>query len=187
MDEPSREEIKQAVAYLREGKIIAYPTEAVYGFGCDPFNLNAISDLLQLKQRPIKLGFIIIAADWEHLEQFVQPIEPAALARVLSTWPGPYTWAFPPSPDVPYWLKGDYPTIAVRVTGHPVARALCEEFDGPIVSTSANLSGTPPVRDYQAMKIIFGDQVSMILTGKTGGEPRPTAIRDAISGEIIRE
>jgi len=175
-----------AVTCLRKGGIVAYPTEAVYGLGCDPFNVEAITRLLQIKHRSISKGFILIASAWEQLEHFVEPIDPQALVHVFSTWPGPFTWAFPASNEVPSWIRGDHTTVAVRVTSHPDASLLCERFGGAIVSTSANVEGHPPMRDEKMLQMVLGNEVNAILAGKVGGAIRPTEIRDAITGEIIR-
>lgn len=178
--------IKEAALLMRRGCVIAYPTEAVYGLGCDPFNADAITKLLQLKHRSLHQGFILVAENWEQLEPLVQPIEPAALYQVLETWPGPVTWLFPARPIVPNWIKGEHSSIAVRVSNHRTVKALCHAFDGPIVSTSANIHGQPAIRDYRTVKMTFGDKLDMVLEGKVGPELKPTMIKDAVTGEVIR-
>lgn len=187
MMEPTRADYLECVQYLRQGKIVAYPTEAVYGLGCDPFNADAVANLLHLKHRAMKKGFILIAASWEQVEPLVEMLETKTLAHVLSTWPGPHTWAFPAKPHVPEWIRGVHKTVAIRVIAHPIAKKLCEMYGGPIVSTSANISDYPPIRDYRTMQMSFGDKISMILPGKVGGLMRPTSIRHAVTGEILRD
>ena len=98
MDRNKTQDLLDAVKCLRQGGVIAYPTEAVYGLGCDPDSIDAVARILQIKNRSIKKGFIIIASDWNQLESFVEPIDPQALARVFATWPGAVTWAFPQCP-----------------------------------------------------------------------------------------
>ncbi len=186
MENITQQDITEAVQCLRRGEIIAYPTEAVYGLGCDPFNLEAVFKLLQIKQRSIDKGFILVASEWEQLEPYVELIAPTQLARVLATWPGPVTWIFPAKPEIPHWIRGQHSTIAVRVSNHPVIQALCDQYDQPIVSTSANIEGAPPMRDFRSLHIAFGQSVSKIIAGKVGGRNKPTEIRDAISGEIVR-
>lgn len=182
----SASEVEQAVMHLKQGDVIAYPTESVFGFGCDPFNANAVASILQIKQRPLGKGLIVVGSDFDQLSSLVQPIGPHALAQVLSSWPGPYTWVFPASEEAPKWITGDYTTIALRVSDHPTIRALCERYGGPIVSTSANLRGQIPARTKDTVEMVFGDQLAMIVSGKTGGQHKPTTIRDAISGEVLR-
>ena len=180
--------ITKAVNALHQGGVIAYPTEAVYGLGCDPFNADAITKILQLKHRSINKGFILIAESWEQVESLVEPIEPRALYSVLETWPGPMTWVFPAKPNViPEWLRGKNKGIAIRVSNHPIVRALCHAFANPIVSTSANVNGQPPIRDARTVKMTFGDQLSVIIEGELGKRTRPTTIKNAVTGEIIRE
>jgi L-threonylcarbamoyladenylate synthase len=181
------QELQTALKCLREGKVIAYPTEAVYGFGCDPFNAQAVSQLLQLKRRSVDKGLILVASSWGQVQSLVEPIPPRALAQVLATWPGPFTWIFPASSLAPAWIRGQHQSIALRVSDHPVVRELCQGFEGPIVSTSANRDGEPPLRDFRTLQIMFGKQVDFIVHGKVGGQSRPTVIRDALSGSILRE
>lgn len=178
--------IAKAVDALLRGDVIAYPTEAVYGLGCDPFNASAVAKILQLKHRALDKGFILVADSWEQIESLVEPIEPRALYNVLETWPGPVSWIFPAKKEVPEWIRGNHEGVAVRVSNHPIVRALCKAFGKPIVSTSANLHGQPPIRDYRTVKITFGDQLGLIIDGKTGNQTNPTMIKDAVSGEIIR-
>lgn len=178
--------LRSALQCLKQGKIIAYPTEAVYGFGCDPFNAAAVTRLLQLKQRNVEKGLILVAAEWAQVESLVEPIPPRALAQVLATWPGPYTWVFPVSATAPAWIYGQHRTIALRVSAHPVVQELCRAYGGPLVSTSANRQGEPPLRDARTLQMMFGKQIDLIIPGKVGGQTNPTTIRDAVSGQIIR-
>jgi len=181
-----KDHIQTAVTSLRQGKVIAYPTEAVYGFGCDPFNIHAVSEILRIKGRGIEKGFILVASNWEQVEHLVDPIEPAALARVFSTWPGPNTWLFPANDQVPHWIRGRFPNVAIRISDHPIIQKLCDTFGGPLVSTSANKMGYPATRDYRTTLMTFGDQVDFIIEGETGKRLRETAIANAVTGEVIR-
>ena len=179
-------EIDQAVAQLRRGGVIAYPTEAVYGLGCDPFHVDAVTRILQLKHRPIAKGFILVASCWEQLEPFVAHIPPNMLSQVLDSWPGPHTWVFPAKPDVPRWLTGDHASIAVRVSAHQSVSLLCHKFGGAIISTSANVSQQPPARNARTVAMAFPTGIDYVLPGTVGAHPRPTEIRDALTGEILR-
>lgn len=179
--------IKHAVDALRTGQLIAYPTEAVFGFGCDPFNVDAVSRLLHLKHRSIEQGFILVAANWHQVEPLVNAIGPDLLTRVFDTWPGPTTWVFPASPVVPHWIRGNHKTIAIRVSAEPIIQALCEGFDAPIISTSANVSGDPPSRELLTLTMRFADKIDVIVPGKVGHLHKPTQIRDAITGEVLRD
>jgi len=169
---------------LKEGKILAYPTEAVYGLGCDPFNQQAVEKLLALKQRNVAKGLIILIADWSQLESLVKPIPDELLERVRPTWPGPVTWVFPKADTIPEWLSGNHSTIAIRMTSHPIARELC--VDGPLISTSANLSDGDPAVDIAGLSAQFPFGVDALFSGSLGGLSKPSAIYDVLSGNRLR-
>lgn len=178
-------QVRQAARVLHSGGLLAYPTEAVWGLGCDPLNANAVYRLLELKKRPIEKGMILVAASIEQLSAFTQPLTEDIKEKVSATWPGPATWLLPASPEAPYWVRGKHRSIAVRVSDHPVVQALCKAFGGPIVSTSANLSSRPPAKTSTQVRLRCPG-VDGILEGDLGGLTRPTPIRDAISGKQIR-
>jgi L-threonylcarbamoyladenylate synthase len=173
-------------AAIARGGVIAYPTEAVWGLGCDPTNEAAVRRLFALKQRPEGVGLILIAADVRQVEPYLGDCPAAAKEAALATWPGPHTWIFPRSTAVPSWVVGSHAGVAVRVTAHPVARALCQAYGAAIVSTSANTHGQSPARSIQELRQMFGRQLDDIVEGELGGLERPTAIRDAVSGEVAR-
>lgn len=180
------QDISEAVKILKIGGLVAYPTEAVYGLGCDPFNQRAVEHLLLVKQRSISKGFILITHSWRLIQDLLRPIDPSRLTQVLATWPGPATWVFPATQRVPDWILGSHQTVAVRVTNHPIAKQLCENFRSPIVSTSANTSQQPPARAYETVQERFDGKIDYILEGATGNLPNPTPIRDAMTGKVIR-
>jgi L-threonylcarbamoyladenylate synthase len=177
--------LQRAARLLRDGGVIAYPTEAVYGLGCDPLNRTAVERLLAIKRRPVEKGLILIASRFEQLAPYLQPPDDATLQRVAATWPGPVTWLMPANPATPRWLRGRFASLAVRVTAHPLAAALCASFGGPIVSTSANASGRPPARNALQARLRCPG-VDLVVHGATGGLGRPTEIRDAVSGATLR-
>jgi L-threonylcarbamoyladenylate synthase len=181
-------ELARAVDALRTGGVIAYPTEAVYGLGCDPRSVNAVARVFELKQRPATQGVLLIASDFAQLEPYIDlaAVPVGALERARATWPGPNTWVFPRAASTPAWLAGGHAGIAVRVTAHPLAAALCRAFCGALVSTSANRHGAPPARSATEVRAMFADELAFILDGATGGLERPTPIRDAISGDTFR-
>jgi L-threonylcarbamoyladenylate synthase len=181
-------QIAEVVAALRAGGVVAYPTEAVFGLGCDPHDRAALERLFAIKHRPPTQGVLLIAADLDAVRAYIDDaaVPAEAMARVLATWPGPSTWIFPRSPGAPAWLAGAHAGIALRVTAHEPAAALCRAFGGAIVSTSANRHGEPPARSAQAVRAMFGDQIAAILDAEVGGLERPTPIRDAISGASVR-
>ncbi len=149
-------------------------------------NQQAFARLLALKRRPDSKGVILIAADESQLAPFLGPIDPAMGARVRASWPGPVTWLMPASEQVPRWIVGRHDTLAVRVTAHPIAAALCRAFGGALVSTSANRSGRPPARSALRTRLLFGADIDLVVSGPLGGQARPTAIIDARDGRVIR-
>nr|WP_225445368.1 L-threonylcarbamoyladenylate synthase type 1 TsaC [Photobacterium sp. WH77] len=187
--EDSVDNLSQVVTALQQGEVIAYPTEAVFGVGCDPDNPEAVARLLALKQRPIEKGLILIAADYAQLAPYIDDsqLTDEQKARILATWPGPVTWVMPTKPQVPAFLTGQFTTIAVRVTDHPLVQQLCREFGKPLTSTSANLTGEPPCRTVDEVVSQLGDHLSTILHGETGGRDNPSEIRDAATGHIFRQ
>ncbi|MDG4548934.1 MAG: L-threonylcarbamoyladenylate synthase [Candidatus Contendobacter sp.] len=179
-------QLRAAARAVKSGGIIAYPTEAVYGLGCDPRNEKAVRRLLALKRRSPRKGLILIAADFTQLAPFLQPLTPTDRARLAATWPGPHTWLIPARPVTPRWLRGQHDTLAVRVTAHPLAAALCRACGHPLVSTSANFSGRPPARCALAVRRQLGTAIDCLLPGPTGGAVQPTAIRDLRTGRQVR-
>ena len=175
------EEGRQLIA---QGAVLAYPTEAVYGLGCDPFNKNAVYRLLALKQRPVSKGLILLIADWHQLDALIEPVSEAAMASVRLTWPGPVTWVFPKKSTLPAWLTGAHETIAIRMTAHPVAKALC--FNEPIVSTSANQSGKEPIREVRELSHQFPTELDGWVDGALGGALLPSTMFDVLTGAVIR-
>ena len=178
---PSRG-LAHAVTLLRRGGIVAYPTESVYGLGCDPGNRDAVMRLLRIKQRTPAKGLILIAGDIEQLLPWVQEIP----AHVRATWPGAHTWLVQPRAGVPYWITGRHARIAVRISALASVRALCHAAGMALVSSSANRSGQKPARSYREVLRRFGSEVDYVLPGRVGGRRQPTPITDADSGRLIR-
>lgn len=179
--------INAAVDCLRDGAVIAYPTEAVYGLGCDPENEAAVRKILELKERPAEAGLILISDSFDRFLPFIQPVPVQQRELALSTWPGPVTWLFPRSEQVPDWLAGSHETIALRVTAHPVCRALCARFGGAIVSTSANTRHSNPARSAGEVEQYFGPALCGTVAGDLGSQDKPSQIRDLVSGQVLRE
>jgi L-threonylcarbamoyladenylate synthase len=170
---------------LTAGGVIAYPTEAVYGLGCDPLNASAVNKLLHIKNRPTHKGFILLAAHWQQLEPFIAPLTPAQHARAQATWPGPFTWLMPATDSTPATLSVDQ-LIAVRITNHPLARQLCLATQCAIISTSANLAEQPPMTEATQVAATLGQQLDTILVGATGQASQSTPIRNIITGAWLR-
>lgn len=174
-----------AARVIRGGGVIAYPTEAVYGLGCDPANEEAVLRLLEIKERPVHKGLILLGADAAQLRPWID-VSDADLARMNERWPGPVTWVVPASTRVPSWVRGDHTTVAVRVSGHPLARAIAAAAGTPIISTSANLSGRPSARNRFQVARQLGERLDLIVNGECNLARRPSAIIDLASGAHLR-
>ena len=187
--------LARAVAVLRAGGVIAYPTEAVFGLGCNPWCEAALGRILAIKRRRLAKGLLLIGADGGHLEPFVRPdwmdwVERRLVRERRPSGP-PVTWLVPARAGVPGAVtgmrSGSNARVAVRVTDHPIAAELCRELGGAIVSTSANTAAAPPARRALEVRRRLGRQIDLVVPGPTGGHLRPSAIRDAESGRTLRE
>ncbi len=181
--------ITQCIDALLQGEVIAYPTEGVFGVGCDPDDEKAIQKLLAVKARDKAKGLILVAADLSQLSDYIDfnALSDEIKKQVLSTWPGPVTWVMPKGNKATNWLTGQHDTIAVRVSAHPDVQALCREFGKPLTSTSANLTGQPPCLSAQEVMIQLKDSIACIFQGKTGKRNKPSEIREALTGRIVRQ
>ena len=166
--------------------MIAYPTEFCFGLGCDPTNEHAVRRILALKQRRWQQGLIVIADHHERLRHLVDMSDPDLMAGPLASWPGPHSWLLPAKNSVASWIRGQHSSVAVRVSAHPVVRALCKECGTALISTSANRTGRPPLRSAHAVANEFGDAIDCIVDASVGGASEPSTITDAATGRSLR-
>ncbi len=181
----SSQHIESAARIMRAGGVIAYPTETVYGLGCDPFDEAAVRRVLEIKQRPVEKGLILVAAGLAQLDGLVTLTE-AERRTLEQTWPAPITYLLPATTRVPEWVRGRFDKVAVRVSTHPLARALAASVGTPIISTSANRAGRPPARNRFQVARQLGAELDFIVSGDTGLSGRPSTIIDLQSGETLR-
>lgn len=179
------QELQAAADAILRGGIVAYPTEAVFGIGCDPENETAVLRLLALKKRPIHKGLILIGASLEQLQPWVV-LTVEEQQKIAATWPGPTTWVVPASPKVPSWIRGQHSTVAVRVSGHSTARKLCAIVGKPIVSTSANPSGKPPARGLNEVLQHFPRHLDYLVSGQCDLAAEPSTIIELQTGVTLR-
>ncbi len=147
---------------LKQGAVIVYPTEAVWGVGCDPQNHKAVMRLLAMKNREWQKGLILIAASIEQVEPYIEMPSRMAWRRATATWPGASTWVFPATDYCPMWISGERDTVAVRVTAHP------------------------PARSASAARLALRNRFDLMVPGALGGLDQPTIIRDSANGNILR-
>lgn len=182
----NRWQIHLACRVLAQGGVVVYPTETVWGLGCDPFNEAAVRRLLEIKQRPWEKGLILIAAEPSQLAPYIVPVNKKRMKIIEQSWPGPHTWVFEATDAVPAWIRGKHPSVAVRVTSHPTANALCAALEKPIVSTSANPSGHKATQNVLQVRRWFNERIDLFVAGTAGPQRTPSEIRDARTGEVIR-
>ncbi|MFJ5300932.1 L-threonylcarbamoyladenylate synthase [Pseudomonas sp. SLFW] len=177
--------VQQAAQEIRAGAVIAYPTEAVWGLGCDPWDFEAVYRLLAIKARPVEKGLILIADNIRQFDFLFEDFPELWIDRMASTWPGPNTWLVPHQGLLPDWITGGRDTVALRVSDHPQVRELCA-LTGPLVSTSANPTGRPAARSRLRIEQYFHGQLDMVLNGELGGRRNPSVIRDLVTAEVVR-
>lgn len=180
------ENVVAAVKALKSGGVVAYPTEAVYGLGCDPRNDNALQRILNIKHREAHKGFILIASNQQQLTPFLAPIRPEWQEQLDKVWPGPVTFVIPAASNVSELLSGSRDTLAVRVSKHPLVVKLCDAFGGAIVSTSANRSGNEALQTGQDVQNEFADSIDAIVDANVGTLASPTRIFDIRTGQQLR-
>jgi L-threonylcarbamoyladenylate synthase len=178
-------QLRRAIRIVQRGGIIAYPTEAVFGLGCDPLDFTAVQTICRLKNRSLSKGLILIASDIDQVRPYVSATR-AQLGKLMTKSRTPTTWIMPAHPNCPAWLTGKYQGIAIRITEHPIARQLCAQLGHPLVSTSANISHHPAARKALDVQRIFRESVDMIVHADTGGRRRASVIRDVLSDKVLR-
>ena len=183
---PSAWQKRQFVRQLRAGGLVAYPTEAVYGLGCDPLNTAAVSALQALKRRSSNKGLILIAADFSQLKDYLQELPAELLKKIQQPSERATTWLLPAHESVPRGLTGGRSTIAVRLVKHALAKELCELAQMPLVSTSANISGYRALSTAHQTRLKFSQQGVYTINGQVGNANQPSQIIDALSGKQLR-
>lgn len=174
--------------FLKSGGVIAYPTESVFGLGCDPTNRRAVQRILRLKGRPQRKGLILVADHFNKLQKYVNPLSNVQTGQLLQAWKNkakPHTWLVPSARHCPKWLTGRHSSLAVRVSAHALTAGLSKRSDMALVSTSANRSGCQPARTTRQCYRLFGNQVR-VIPGRTGRAKKPSTIQDLQTGKIIR-
>jgi L-threonylcarbamoyladenylate synthase len=183
--------LHQAVTTLKAGKLLAYPTEAVFGLGCVINNPQALKRLRNIKGRSPSKGFIIICASIAQLQDTFPYLNLSVeqIARMQKQQSHPTTWIIPftkkNQPQVAQLLVGNNHSIAVRIPQHPLALALCEKA-GPIVSSSANVARGKPAKKIMIVRKNFRAKIDFYLSGETNIASSPSQIIDIQSGRIIR-
>jgi len=180
--------IQQAVRCLKGGGLVAYPTESVYGVGCDPFNADAVYRLLALKHRDEAKGLILVAANRYQVETLLQDLSDQQLNLLeQSSLAEPLTCLLADENDhIPPWIKGRHSRVAIRISRHPMVQELCLLFGGAIVSSSANITGFPSAKSPLQVRQQLQGGLDYLLVGQLGGAHKPSRIQDLCNNTIIR-
>jgi len=188
----TKEGLTRFVTEYKQGQVFAYPTEAVFGLGCDPQNEAAVLRILALKQRDVEKGLILIASDIEQIRPYVDfdVLPETSRTAIEASWPGPVTWLLPKSTYTPHWISGASSMVAVRVSQHPLVKALCDAVGKPLVSTSANPAGEAPAKTSKQIEHYFQHAISnktlTIIEGELGQQSSPSKILHSLTMETIR-
>ena len=174
-----------AAKALRAGGLVAYPTEAVYGLGCDPHNQDALRALLALKRRSPAMGLIVISHSIETALSYIDSPSDELVNKLKSSWPGPNTWIVKVK-NLNELVTGGRETVALRVSAHPVCQQLCAAFGDVLVSTSANVSGKPPATNLLQLRRQFPNGIDHIIGGALGDSSKPTQIIDSRTDKVLR-
>ncbi len=180
--------IAQAVAALRAGELVVFPTETFYGIAADPESLSALEKIFAIKGREPDKPIALIAANTNSAFSVASCVPEAARKLAEAFWPGPLTLVLPARDGLHDALKGPN-GVGIRVSPHPIARALSAAFGRPITATSANLSGDPAIADAVKVREVFHDRIKVILEdGRLAGGAPSTVVEFTESGyRIVRE
>lgn len=183
--------ITAAVHAIRNGGVVLYPTDTVYGLGCDPLNVAALRRLIAIKGRAESKGLIVLVHSWEDLRRVAKPTA-GELRLARQYWPGPLTIIFDAKPGVPRLLTGGRKTIAVRWPRDPFLERLLKQLKAPLVSTSANVSGEPSTTSFRKARRAFRGkkfQADLNIDGGTLPERQPSTIvrRNGKGFRVIRQ
>jgi len=182
---PENSQIQQAVNIIRSGGIISYPTESVFGLGCDPLNETAVNRILQLKKRSVDKGLIIVASNLEQLDSYIE-ISTEEEQKILNE-KADTTWLVKKSPLTPIWVSGKHEKVAIRVSKHPLIIKLCQSLKQPLISTSANPSGSAPATTNQQSNHYFSKNVDLYIDYQSERSGQPTQIKDITTDVIVRK
>ena len=178
--DPARasEQMGQVVTLLDQGGIIGYPTETVYGLGGNADDPVVIDRIHRLKGGDREKPFLVLLGKREDITPLVGKISAYSIVLMDRFWPGPLTLIFPASPKLPASLAPKTGKVAIRVSSDPICRMLLEQFHRPLISTSANPSGSKPARSAGEILEYFGSGIDLILDGGERNSPRPSTLVD---------
>lgn len=177
--------IRLAARIVRNGGIIAYPTDTIYGLGCDPLDARAVDRVNRLKKRPVGKHCILLASNIDQLTPFIEL--DAQQRATIDAADEPTSWVIEARDGTPDWLVSEHNTIAVRVTDDDNVTRLCNAVGGAIISTSANPSGSRPAASGIDLHRYFHHSVDMILLAEQPSATRASKLIRLCDNHILRE
>ena len=180
-------DLNHSINWLKAGKVLAHPTESIWGLGCDALNESAIDLIFKFKQRPLNKNLIVLVESYFSIKDYVISLDPEQEKLLNEKWPGPYTFLFTYNKKLPKHLMNDTGKIAIRVSNHLPIKRLLEEYKGYMVSTSANFSGEPNINCPIKILKIFANDDMAYYDESLGNQSKPSQIIDLETGVIIRQ
>lgn len=177
--------LRHAIHCIRNGGIIVYPTDTVYGIGCDPLRADAVDQINAIKGRDAGKGLILIASRIEQLDKLIDVPDQNDRATLVGE-AEPTSWVVPASIDAPGWITGDHHSIAVRISSQPEVVRLCDQLGHALVSTSANPSGQKPATTALQLHRYFDARVCSFVISSHPFTGRSSKIRDLKSHRLLR-
>lgn len=176
--------IRHAAHIIRQGGVIAYPTETVYGLGCDIYNPAAIEEINFVKQRPRNKQFILLAGSFDHIKSLIT-VDQKQKEQILSTTE-PTSWVIKASPTAPPWLLDSHDSITIRISTSTLVKKLCNALNQAIISTSANISGKAPAHNSLDLHKYFHHKIDKILVSNQKLSSKPSKIIRLCDNHVIR-
>jgi L-threonylcarbamoyladenylate synthase len=187
-DAPQRDALQEAAKWIRNGGLVALPTDTLYGLAADPFRADAVARLLAVKGRSASRGLPLIAADADQVAAHLGTLPPNGRRLAAKFWPGPLTLLVPAPAALARDVAGGTGRVGVRVPAHDIARAICRSVGGPITATSANRTGQPATAEPGEVERTLGDDVDLLIdAGPTpGGAPSTIVDVTAPVPQLVR-
>jgi L-threonylcarbamoyladenylate synthase len=180
--------IEQAADLLKQGQVVAFPTDTLYGIAADPFNQAAIEKLFAVKNRPQEKGIPILLADLQDLDKVAQEVPPTAQSLINQYWPGALTLVVPKHPRLPSIISSNE-GVAVRIPDHEISRAFIRAAGGAVAATSANLSGERPAQNAAEAFEAMNGLIAAVLDGGPVQHGQGSTVLDCMSDppKVLRE
>lgn len=184
-NQPNDAVIKEAVRIIRNGGIVLYPADTIYGLGCDPFNTQALARIIRLKGRPERKGMLLLISNLQWVEKLATKVSTEAMDFCRNIWPGPVTVLLNASKLLPDYISGDLNKVGLRIPDSKFLQSWLDQLENPIVSTSANLSGHAPSRVLADLVQSFGSEVDLFLESGDLPESVPSSVIDFTSSHPV--